>query len=383
MKSPWRLWVLGAASSKCPQRNSHEESCMHTAWGFTNLHEHHTHAHAWFLAESQGHLARNKVAIGLAVEKLGVRPAQDSVEQAVYQFFSLCSPKCQEICSGWAMASKNLAFMITHACIYMHGFTLCNLMHACGLRCEAQNAISFGEKAHLHVLSHCEVACCKLLMHETSRMLTHTCMHACMQWGVLTGHVILMSEHSTPMLESICQVSCKTTCHANTSCIHALMQEEMERSQMMKVLPLTPLVTQMDHLIKRAVKKRRFCPQGAPMPAYWFSITSWHVPSFQVEHASAPVSAPVKAEMLEDPHVGVKDVKANDTPVVEEPTASPAPSGLHPCPFMIACRCVHACHACKIYVRIAGSSFVTPLPVTSRILPHKDLTAVIMHTYWC
>jgi len=46
------------------------------------------------------------------------------------------------------------------------------------------------------------------------------------------------------------------------------MQEEMERSQMMKVLPLTPLVTQMDHLIKRAVKKRRFCPQGAPMPAY-------------------------------------------------------------------------------------------------------------------
>ena len=91
----------------------------------------------------------------------------------------------------------------------------------------------------------------------------------------------------------------------------------------------------------------------------------------------------MKAEMLEDPHVGVKDVKANDTLVVEEPTASPAPSGLHPCPFMIACRCVHACHACKIYVRIAGSSFVTPLPVTSRILPHKDLTAVIMHTYWC
>lgn len=35
------------------------------------------------------------------------------------------------------------------------------------------------------------------------------------------------------------------------------------------------------------------------------------------------------------------------------------------------------------YVRIAGSSFVAPLPVTSRILPHKDLTAVIMHTYWC
>lgn len=47
------------------------------------------------------------------------------------------------------------------------------------------------------------------------------------------------------------------------------MQEEMERSQMMKDLPLTPLVTQMDHVqMKRAVKKRRFCPQGAPMPAY-------------------------------------------------------------------------------------------------------------------
>ena len=48
----------------------------------------------------QGQLGRNATAVGLAVDKLGIRPSQDVVEQAVYQFFSLCLPKFKEVCSA-------------------------------------------------------------------------------------------------------------------------------------------------------------------------------------------------------------------------------------------------------------------------------------------
>lgn len=48
---------------------------------------------------SQGDVARNKDAVGLAVEKLGMRPSQGMLEQAVYQFLSLCLPRSVEVCS--------------------------------------------------------------------------------------------------------------------------------------------------------------------------------------------------------------------------------------------------------------------------------------------
>ncbi len=55
--------------------------------------------HAYILS-CQGHLGRNATAVQLAVDKLGMRPAQDVVEQAVYQFFSLCLPKFKEVDSA-------------------------------------------------------------------------------------------------------------------------------------------------------------------------------------------------------------------------------------------------------------------------------------------
>lgn len=53
--------------------------------------------HAWFC---QGHLGRNALAIGMAVSKIGMRPSQDMIEQAVFQFMSLCLPKTKEVCSA-------------------------------------------------------------------------------------------------------------------------------------------------------------------------------------------------------------------------------------------------------------------------------------------
>lgn len=34
--------------------------------------------------------------LGVAIDKLGMRPSQSAVEQAVFQFFSLCLPRGQE-----------------------------------------------------------------------------------------------------------------------------------------------------------------------------------------------------------------------------------------------------------------------------------------------
>ena len=59
----------------------------------------------------QGDVARNKDVIAPAVDKLGLRPSQAMVEQAVYQFFSLCIPRSQEICSSLRMHCNHF----THA----------------------------------------------------------------------------------------------------------------------------------------------------------------------------------------------------------------------------------------------------------------------------
>ena len=47
----------------------------------------------------RGDITRNCVAVGTAVSKLGMRASQGMLEQAVYQFFSLCLPRGHEICS--------------------------------------------------------------------------------------------------------------------------------------------------------------------------------------------------------------------------------------------------------------------------------------------
>ena len=60
-----------------------------------------------------GDVARNKEAVGLAVRKLGMRPSQGMVEQAVFQFMSLCIPRSQEV--------DSISFQV---CMELHAYTL-------------------------------------------------------------------------------------------------------------------------------------------------------------------------------------------------------------------------------------------------------------------
>ena len=73
--------------------HAYSSSATYTAHAYIYIY------HAYILS-CQGHLGRNATAVGLAVDKLGMRPAQDVVEQAVYQFFSLCLPKFKEVDSA-------------------------------------------------------------------------------------------------------------------------------------------------------------------------------------------------------------------------------------------------------------------------------------------
>ena len=69
------------------------------------------------LSICQGDVARNGTAIGLAVDKLGIRPSQAMVEQAVFQFFSLCLPRAQEVDSILGFKFACIASTHAHTCM--------------------------------------------------------------------------------------------------------------------------------------------------------------------------------------------------------------------------------------------------------------------------
>ena len=92
------LRELGAKQSLCIIRGKklargHANSCALHACIMT----------VWTLhvcvTKCSGDVARNSDAVGLAVKHLGMRPSQAMLEQAVYQFLSLCVPRGIEICS--------------------------------------------------------------------------------------------------------------------------------------------------------------------------------------------------------------------------------------------------------------------------------------------
>ena len=53
----------------------------------------------WEKHACSGDVARNSIAVGLAVKAVGMRPSQGMLEQAVYQFLSLTVARGTEICS--------------------------------------------------------------------------------------------------------------------------------------------------------------------------------------------------------------------------------------------------------------------------------------------
>ena len=75
--------------------HAYSSSATYTAHAYIYI-----YAYIYNIVSCQGHLGRNATAVGLAVDKLGMRPAQVVVEQAVYQFFSLCLPKFKEVDSA-------------------------------------------------------------------------------------------------------------------------------------------------------------------------------------------------------------------------------------------------------------------------------------------
>ena len=75
----------------------------------------------WRFSLGWGDISRNKLVVGLAIKKLGTRPSQGMIEQAVFQFFSLTLPKCQEVDS---FSAVNMSFW---GCVCVCG----NLLHTC------------------------------------------------------------------------------------------------------------------------------------------------------------------------------------------------------------------------------------------------------------
>ena len=47
---------------------------------------------------ARGSLKDNYVVVGLAVKHLGMRPSQAVIDQAVFSFLAMCTPRCQVVC---------------------------------------------------------------------------------------------------------------------------------------------------------------------------------------------------------------------------------------------------------------------------------------------
>lgn len=121
-----------------------------------------------------GDVAKNKEAIGLAVKKLGMRPSQGMVEQAVWQFFSLCLPKNQEVCSRLVSKGTGIDFN-THA--------FSSSMHARKkdpFRYQAQDAVACCEAAALQIFTDREDAWLGCMFTETSKGFVLLFFQACM-----------------------------------------------------------------------------------------------------------------------------------------------------------------------------------------------------------
>ncbi len=110
------------------------------------------------------------------MDKLGLRPSQAMVEQAVYQFFSLCIPRGQEVDSS----------------LHMHAMEIkvnC-YMHACAsprmIRYKAQNAVSSLQAADVQVQKHRPVTC----LHSAGIHAFHTCIYMCALDIMHGGHFI-------------------------------------------------------------------------------------------------------------------------------------------------------------------------------------------------
>ena len=113
------LWAQNIACVSSNPSSFLEDTCTHVVWFFSRV------CPKRFYVQScmgQGDITRNGVAVGIAVSKLGMRASQGMLEQAVYQFLSLCLPRGQEICSPLAS--------ITH-----FFFDVVSSMHACRETC--------------------------------------------------------------------------------------------------------------------------------------------------------------------------------------------------------------------------------------------------------
>ena len=120
---------------------------------------------------SPGDLARNNEVVGLAVRHLGLRPSLAMMEQAVFQFWTLVLPRCQDICS-------HLAF--DFVCFLPIYFILSGHMWICkarGTKCNLDWSRNWstcfqGWQRDLAVLHVCEDTFCikatNLLNKETS-----------------------------------------------------------------------------------------------------------------------------------------------------------------------------------------------------------------------
>lgn len=62
-----------------------------------------------------GDVAKNKEAIGLAVKKLGMRPSQGMVEQAVWQFFLCACQRTKKYAVAWFQKVQVLISTLMHS----------------------------------------------------------------------------------------------------------------------------------------------------------------------------------------------------------------------------------------------------------------------------
>ena len=123
------LQGLGAKQSLCVIRAKKLSRGYLQAHGMNTidsaLHVSHPCMHACMSEYMEwGDVARNKEAVALAIKHLGMRPSLGMVEQAVYQFFSLCIPRGKEVCSSLAL--KIFGF---HTCMHYHAIWCYHVMH--------------------------------------------------------------------------------------------------------------------------------------------------------------------------------------------------------------------------------------------------------------
>lgn len=159
------LQGLGAKQSLCVIRAKKLSRGYLQAHGMNTidsaLHVSHPCMHACMSEYMEwGDVARNKEAVALAIKHLGMRPSLGMVEQAVYQFFSLCIPRGKEVCSSLAL--KIFGF---HTCIHYHAIWCYHVMH--GFFCSevSSTRCSPGSSSNWCSNSHALQRCMALNLH--------------------------------------------------------------------------------------------------------------------------------------------------------------------------------------------------------------------------